>query len=54
MSPQLKSRLTAIALILASLGGTVAIFGSVPLLASLTSPQPAPISDGHVSEDSLL
>jgi hypothetical protein len=54
MSPQIKSRLTAIALVLASLGGTAAIFGCVPLLASLTSPHPAPISDNHVSGDSLL
>jgi hypothetical protein len=56
MSPQfksrLKSRLTAIALILASIGGTSAIFGAVPLLAQLTSPPdgdrpvayPAPLS----------
>lgn len=40
MSPQLKSRLTAIALIIASVGGTSAIFGCVPLLAHLTSPHP--------------
>jgi hypothetical protein len=52
MSPQLKSRMSAIALILASIGGTSAIFGCVPLLAQLTSPQsetrpvsyPAPLS----------
>ncbi len=40
MSPQLKSRFTAIALIIASIGGTSAIFGCVPLLAHLTSSQP--------------
>ena len=39
MSPQLKSRLTAIALIIASTCGTSAIFGCVPLLAHLTSSQ---------------
>jgi hypothetical protein len=51
LSPQFKSRLTAIALILASIGGTSAIFGAVPLLAQLTSPPtdrpvayPAPLS----------
>jgi hypothetical protein len=56
MSPQLKSRLTAIALILASLGGTSAIFGCVPLLASLSSPQPmpAPVSGNPASAESLL
>lgn len=40
MSPQLKSRLTAIALIVASTCGTSAIFSCVPLLAHLTSSQP--------------
>ncbi|MBW4517336.1 MAG: hypothetical protein KME11_19185 [Timaviella obliquedivisa GSE-PSE-MK23-08B] len=40
MSPQVKSRLTAIALIIASVCGTSAIFGCVPLLANLTSSQP--------------
>ena len=40
MSPQLKSRFTAIALIIASTCGTSAIFGCVPLLAHLTSSQP--------------
>jgi hypothetical protein len=52
MSPQLKSRITTTALILVSIGGTSAIFGAVPLLAQLTSPQsatrpvayPAPLS----------
>ncbi|NJR39960.1 MAG: hypothetical protein HC781_15490 [Leptolyngbyaceae cyanobacterium CSU_1_4] len=40
MSPQLKSRFSAIALIIASICGTSAIFGCVPLLAHLTSSQP--------------
>jgi hypothetical protein len=58
MSPQFKSRLTTIALILASIGGTSAIFGAVPLLAQLTSPQsatrpvayPAPLSSDTESQ----
>jgi hypothetical protein len=55
MSPQLKSRFTAIALIIASTCGTSAIFGCVPLLAHLTSfhphsatrsaPHPSPLSE---------
>lgn len=40
MQPQLKSRLTAIALVIASIGGTSAIFGCVPLLAHLTLSPP--------------
>jgi len=40
MSSQLKSRFTAIALIIASTCGTSAIFGIVPLLAQVTSPHP--------------
>jgi hypothetical protein len=40
MSPQLKSRFTAIALIIASTCGTSAIFGCIPLLAHLTSSHP--------------
>jgi hypothetical protein len=63
MSPQFKSRFTAIALIIASTCGTSAIFGVVPLLASWTSPQsdirPAsaqqiPISKNQASEGSVL
>jgi hypothetical protein len=62
MSPQFKSRFTAIALILASTCGTSAIFGVVPLLASWTSPQTAvhptdvqvPISKNQASEGSVL
>jgi hypothetical protein len=62
MSPQLKSRFTAIALILASTVGTAAIFGVVPLLASWTAPQsearPAaarvPVAESQGSEGSLL
>jgi hypothetical protein len=46
MSPQLKARLLAVSLMTASTCGTLALFGSVPVLAKIGSQ--APFSIGKI------
>jgi hypothetical protein len=56
LSPKIKSRLTTIAIILATVSGTTAIFGVVPLIAYLNPPQPTlqPAADAATRSEPLL